>query len=250
MSWLRWTVSSLVAAGLWALAHAALQPPEYLFPAPAAVLTSTWESKALLWHHGTYTAFTASCGGAIGAVAGISVGYTLAFFRPVRWVAEPYLLAFQAFPREALAPLLAVWLGFGAAPKIVLSALICFFPVALSTLDGATRVRLEFRDLLRAHGASRWQVVWNVDVPSSIPAILSGLRVGLPLALIGAVIGEFLGGSRGLGYLVSVASVRLNTPLVFSCLVCLAGLGASLLLISDLLARIARPRFLNHLNGG
>ena len=171
------------------------------------------------------------------------------FFRHARWIGEPYLIALQSFPREALAPLLVVWFGFGYAPKIIMSSLICFCPMAISSVATFSITPREMVDLLRAQGATRLQIFWYIRIPYAIPSLVAALRVALPLAVIGAVIGEFIGGSSGLGYVIATESAHANTALVLAAIVLLALLGTSLTGLVSIVTAIAQRRFVLHLEG-
>ena len=143
----------------------------------------------------------------------------------VRGVCSPYLVVSQMVPKLALAPLLIVWLGFGATPTVVITALICFFPLLENTLTAMQHVDPQRLELFRMLRASRWQTIWRLKVPDGKPAILAGLRVAVVLAWVGAVVGEFIGASRGLGALIIAAQGSMDTPLMFAVLVVITVLG-------------------------
>ena len=175
----------------------------------------------------------------IGAVSAVVVGYLLARSALAERLFSPYLVAAQATPILALAPLLVLWLGTGLAPKVVICALIVFFPVAVATMVGIRSVDSRLVELGRSLRATRWQIVRHLEVPAALPQILGGLRVGATLAVIGAVVGEWAGADRGLGYLINLARGSLfDIPLMFATLVTIAAIGVFLYLGVVLLERV------------
>lgn len=174
----------------------------------------------------------------VGATSGIFVGYLLARFTLAERLLSPYLVAAQATPILALAPLLVLWLGTGLAPKVVICALICFFPVAVATMVGIRAVDSRLLELGRSLRATRWQIVRYLELPAALPQILGGLRVGATLAVIGAIVAEWAGADRGLGYLVNLARGSLfDIPLFFATLVTIALIGVLLYVAVVLLER-------------
>jgi len=249
-------LSQVLARGLAAtgLGLCAWEGAIGLFGIPTYIVPHVWSVGESLYKHWTYlsrhclvTLGESTCGAAIGIMGGILVGASLANSRIARWLAEPYLVAFQSFPREALAPLLVVWFGFGVIPKIVMASLICFFPMALAALSAFLKTPRELCDLLWAQGATPWQLFIFVRVPNAVPSLVGGAKVALPLAVIGAVIGEFIGGSQGLGYIVATSAGQSDTPLLFSALVLLGVIGLSTLALIRTLEHLVRRRFFGHL---
>jgi NitT/TauT family transport system permease protein len=134
----------------------------------------------------------------------------------------------QLVPKVALAPILLIWLGYGAAPKIVITVLISFFPILVNTITGLSSVERSLLDLARSLEATRWQIFRKFRLPVALPALFDGMKVAITLAVIGAIIGEFVGGSVGLGYLMMVANSDLNTPMAFAALFILSLMGITL----------------------
>jgi NitT/TauT family transport system permease protein len=145
----------------------------------------------------------------------------------------PYLVASQSVPTVAIAPLLVIWFGTGLLSKVVVCTLIVFFPILINTVIGVRSVNRNLRNLMRTLEASRWQMVWLLEVPAALPVLLGGLKVGATLAVIGAVVGEFVASNRGLGYLVKQGQQLYDTPLVF------VGVGALVLLAQALYGTVA-----------
>ena len=180
----------------------------------------------------------------VGAVLGLLAGYVMARSPLAERLLSPYIVAAQAVPILALAPLLAIWFGPGLLSKVVICALIVFFPVAISTMVGVRSVDARLLELARSLRATRWQVVTTLEVPAALPAIFGGLRVGVTLAVVGAIVGEWAGADRGLGLLVNLARGSLfDIPLLFATLLTIALLGIVLYALVVLVERIlVRPR--------
>ncbi len=204
-----------------------LPPPETV----AARFVRAWADGTMLPHTIT-TLSEVGLGFAVGAGSAMVVGYGLARSRLVEQALSPYLVAAQATPILALAPLIALWFGSGILSKVIICALIVFFPVAISTMVGIRSVDGQLLELCRALRASRRQILLRVEIPGALPAIFGGLRVGVTLAVIGAIIGEWAGGDSGLGVLINLARGSLfDTPLLFATLATIAIVGVTLYLI-------------------
>jgi NitT/TauT family transport system permease protein len=192
------------------------QLPSFVLPAPAAVgrrLVEALEGGWLLWHAGI-TLGEVLGGLALGLAAASALGYVVARSPGLERVLTPYIVASQAVPIVAIAPLLVLWFGVGLRSKILICALIVFFPILINTVVGLRSVEPDLRDLMRTLRASRWQTFAKLDVPSALPIWLGGVRVGATLAVIGAVVGEFVGADRGLGFLINFGRGQYDTALV------------------------------------
>jgi NitT/TauT family transport system permease protein len=191
--------------------------PGFILPAPGQVWARFVEllrSGSLLWHAWiTLREVLAGLGLGLG-VASI-LGYALARSDKLEKVLSPYIVASQAIPIVALAPLLVIWFGFGGLSKILVCALVVFFPILVNTIVGLRSVDPNLRDLMRSYRASRWQVFRWLELPAALPVLLGGLKVGVTLSVIGAVVGEFVGADRGLGFLTNMGQGLMDTPLVF-----------------------------------
>ena len=184
-----------------------------------------------------YTLRNCLAGAAAGIVCGILVGGVVAYSSFLRWLAEPYLIMFQSFPRESLFPLLIVWLGFGAITKVVSAALLSFFPVAVITLNGLCDVRSDYLELINSWGATRQQEFLHCRLPAIIPTLVSAVKVALPLSLIGAVLGEFMGGNTGLGYVIISSGSAFRTDRIFGAILLLSAIGLAMLSVVQLFQR-------------
>jgi NitT/TauT family transport system permease protein len=200
----------------------------FILPPPETVATrfvDAWADGTIPSHLGT-TLLEVTLGFAIGAGLALAVGYALARSAVVERLLSPYLVAAQATPILALAPLLALWFGSGLMSKVVICALIVFFPVAVATMVGIRSVDAGLLELGRSLRATRRQVLTTLEIPAALPSILGGIRVGVTLAVVGAIVGEWAGAERGLGVLINLARGSLfDTPLMFATLATIALLG-------------------------
>lgn len=209
--------SFLIFIVVWELGVRLLDTPVFILPPPSLILERLWESlvSGTLIEHSLYTLFEVLVGLTIGVIVATVLGYFLAKSVVVERVLSPYIVASQSIPIVAIAPLLVIWFGPGMLSKILICALIVFFPVLINTIVGIRSVPDDLRDLMRSLKASRWQTIRMMEFPSALPVFLGGLRIGATLAVIGAVVGEFVGADRGLGFLINVARGQYDTAMVF-----------------------------------
>ena len=237
-------VLGVLIAAWWALA-AGLGLPAYILPAPDAVAVAWWERRDFILHNASITALEMLLGFGAGAVLGILCALTMSAATPARLVLRPVLIASQAIPVFALAPLFVVWMGYGMAPKIAIAAIVIFFPVAAAFADGLRRTPPALAEAARLMAGSgfgpRLRILRFVVLPAALPALGTGLRVGAGVAAIAAVIGEWAGASEGLGYLMLWANARTQIPLMFAALVTLFVLAIAFAAVVDLLTRRMTP---------
>jgi putative riboflavin transport system permease protein len=226
-----WLVSALAFAALvigWKALVVIGRYPSYLLPAPeevAARFVTAW-SEGTIAPHASRTLLEVALGFSIGTGLALIVGYALARLPLAARLLSPYIVAAQATPILAIAPLLAIWFGSGLTTKVLICALIVFFPIAIATLVGVRTVDASLLELARSLRASRWQVIRTLEVPAALPSIFGGLRVGVTLAVVGAIVGEWTGADQGLGLLVNLARGSLfDTPLLFATLITIALIG-------------------------
>ncbi len=203
-----------------------------VLPPPGAVaakLVEQMASGALLPHTAT-TLAEILLGFALGAALGVGSGALVAHSPLLRRVLTPYLIASQAMPKLALAPLFVLWLGYDLTPKVVITALIAFFPLFENTVVGLNEVAPEKLELFRMLGASAWQTFAKLRVPSALPYLFAGLRVAMVLSVVGAVVGEYVGANRGLGALIIASQGTMDTTLMFAVILLLTLLGVGLYL--------------------
>jgi NitT/TauT family transport system permease protein len=214
--------------------------PPFILPAPLVVAQrfgTAW-TDGTMWPHFSTTLVEVLLGFVIGATLALVVGVLLARSRLAEKLLSPYLVAAQATPILALAPLIALWFGTGLLSKLVITTLIVFFPVTVATMVGIRSVDPRLLEMARAFRATGWQLIRRVEIPAALPAILGGMRVGVTLAVIGAIIGEWAGGDQGLGVLINIARGSLfDIPLMFATLATLALLGVALYLAMVLIER-------------
>ncbi len=224
-------VAAVLFIGAWKLLVVVGGYPPFILPAPEVVAARFLEAliDGILIHHAAATLLEIALGFSVGATLAVVVGYLLARSRLVERLLSPYLVAAQATPILALAPLIALWFGSGLLSKVIICSLIVFFPVAVATMVGIRSVDAGLLELGRALRATRRQILVKLEVPAALPAILGGMRVGVTLAVIGAVIAEWAGPERGLGALILLARGSLfDTPLLFAALAMLALIGVAL----------------------
>lgn len=216
-----------------------------VLPPPSAVLATLWSEIATgrLWPHLAMTAAEMALGLGIGAVVGLGVGVLLAEFPALSRLLRPYVLASQLVPKLALGPLFIIWFGFGMTPTVVITALICFFPLMENTLTGISEVDASRRELFRMLGAGRLKTLLRLKLPSALPVIMAGLRVAVVLALVGAVVGEFIGGRIGLGASIIAAQSVMDSSLIFALFIVITALGMLLYEAVRLIERRVLHRF-------
>jgi putative hydroxymethylpyrimidine transport system permease protein len=234
----------LIAAGFllaWQAAVLMTAVPAYILPSPAAVLRAGVANARLLGGHAAVTAGEILAGFLIGAALGSATAVAMARFAAVRRWVLPVVVASQAIPVFALAPVLVLWLGYGPASKIAMAVLVIYFPVTAAFLDGLRRTDPGWLDLASVMGARGWATMRWIRIPAALPALGSGLRMAAAVAPIGAVIGEWVGSSAGLGFLMLQANARLKVDLMFAALALLAAMGLLLFFSVDRAVRRAVP---------
>jgi NitT/TauT family transport system permease protein/putative hydroxymethylpyrimidine transport system permease protein len=234
----RWLLPALLLAGLigaWQIAAStgaaadALHLDPILVPSPAEVAQALWQSRSLLAENVWVTLREIVFGFLLGLALGLGVGFLLRPFETLRLAAHPLMVASQAIPILVFAPILVVWFDYGIGPKLVIVALVCFFPIAVATADGLRSVDPEAIKMMRTLDASRTQLLWRLEAPISLPFVFSGAKIGATLAPIGAVFGEWAGTeSGGLGHLILQDNALLNTSRLFAAALLLAVIALSL----------------------
>lgn len=216
----------IVLAG-WVLATGPGGVPSYLLPPPQSVLVELRNGLigGSYWPHIGFTVLATLVGYVVGSVAALAIGVIAAESRGFERFVFPWIVAIQSMPKVALAPLILVWFGFGLSSKIVLVALICFFPLLVNTISGIRQADPELIDMCRSFGRTNTFIFLHVKLPAAASAIFAGLQVGIVLALIGAVVGEFIASEYGLGYLIGSATVNMNTATMFAGVLLLSVIG-------------------------
>jgi ABC-type nitrate/sulfonate/bicarbonate transport system permease component len=200
----------------------------FILPAPSQIGQALWDDRSLLWSNLAVTAQEVGLGVLVALVLGFVLAVALHFSGALRRGAYPLLVASQAVPIVIIAPLLVVWFGFGIVPKLAIIALVCFFPVVVTTLDALAAVDPDQLKLMRTLDASRWQAFRWAEAPAALPAALSGAKIAVAVAVIGAVFAEYAGSSAGLGHLMLQAIPQLQTARAYAAVVLLAAFAVLL----------------------
>jgi NitT/TauT family transport system permease protein/putative hydroxymethylpyrimidine transport system permease protein len=223
-------------AGWEALVRAGAVDP-LLLPGPTDVLSALWRDRALLAPDLGTTTYEVVLGLAAAIAIGVALALAMHLWRPVRRALRPLVIGSQAVPVPVIAPLFILVLGFGLAPKVLMVALVCFFPVTINLYDGLRDVDPDARALLRSLDASRWQSLRFLEAPSALPAAFTGIKVAAAVAVIGAVFGEWAGSDKGLGHALLTANGQLETARAFAATLLLFALAVLLYGLFSLLER-------------
>ena len=233
---------TLIMIALWEAIIRGFDVPKYLFPAPSQVavaLRDDWSSilAPAMW----VSLREIVIGFVIAAVAGVGLAIVLHMFGPLRRAVYPLLIGSQTIPIVVLAPILVIVLGYGILPKLVIVALICFFPIVVNGLDGLRSVDDDFIHMMKTLDASRWAIFRRIEFPAALPAIFSGMRIAATFAAIGAVFGEWSGASAGLGFVMLQATPNLQTARIFAAILILTLIAMALFALVSLLERLLVP---------
>ncbi len=219
--------------------------PEFIVP-PASMVGAEFlrmlQHNHLMFHTGV-TAAEVVAGFIFGSLLGALFGYLLAMSPTAEFALSPYILALQIAPKVAFAPLFILWMGFTVYPKILVAVLIVFFPVMVNVLTAVRGIDPDLINLARSFTATRAQVFWKIEFPSSMAPLFASLRIGATLAVVGVVVGELVGGNAGLGYLLTFGEGQANTPMVFVCILMLTLIGG----IAYLAVILAEKRVLHYM---
>lgn len=232
-------LAALVLA--WEVLVRALEVQSYLVPAPSAVWSAAVEVRGVLPGHIRTTLVEALAGLALAAVGGVVLAVLLATMPLARRVTYPLLVISQNIPLIVLAPLLVIWFGFGLLPKVLVVAIVGFFPIVVSTTEGLLQADRDLVELVRSMGGGRRQVLRLVRVPAALPSFFAGLRISAAYAVLAAVIGEWVGASSGLGLFITRAQTSFRTDRVFVAVVVIAAVSIALFMAVEALARLATP---------
>ncbi len=201
---------------------------ELLLPAPSAIAAALVDDRALLWSNFTVTAREIALGIGAALVLGLAAAVAIHLCAPVRRSLYPLLVTSQTIPIPVIAPLLVVWFGYDLAPKIVIVALVCLFPIVVSTLDALGRADADLRKLMRSFGASRWQTFRLVEAPAALPGLITGAKLSLAFAGIAAILAEWAGSESGLGHLILQALPQFETARAYAGVFILAAFSVAL----------------------
>ena len=229
----------LLAAGVgfWQWRVTANDTPSWFLPSPSLIGRTLIDDRRLLADNALITLREVLVGFVIALVLSVMIAVLIHVSPLLERAIYPIVIASQAVPLVALAPLLLVWFGYGLLPKVIVTALVAFFPITVGAVDGLRAADRETLNLLRTYGASRIRRFWMVNVPSALPSLFSGMRIGVAIAVIGAVFGEYVGANSGLGYLMNISSARLQTERVFASIVILTAMAIILFSLVALIER-------------
>ena len=219
-----------VLLGAWEAVIRILQISPFVMPMPSAIAVRFVDliASGIIWPHFVATLTSILTGLLAGSVAGMLCGSLIATVPLLDRLIYPYLVALQTVPKIAIAPLFVLWFGYGLMSKIIITALLCFFPVMVSVIAGFRSVDLNQLEMMRAFGATPMQILRRLRIPSALVIIFAGLEIASVLAVIGAVVGEFVGAQVGLGYLITTMNFNLDVAGMFATLIFLAIIGLTL----------------------
>lgn len=226
---------------IWQAVILIFKLPDYILPTPAAVLHVGYARANLIASEALITITETLIGLILGVILGCIAALVMVFCRPLKLWLLPLLIISQAIPTFAIAPLLVIWFGYGMASKIATTIIMLFFPVTSAFYDGLRRTDQGWIDLANTMNAKKWRFFWYIRIPAALPSFASGLRVATAIAPIGAVVGEWVGASRGLGFLMLNANARMQIDLMFAGLFTLVIFSLGLYFIVDKTLRWAIP---------
>lgn len=243
LPWISTPAILLVFFVVWDLMVRFNDMSELVLPRPMTVFAALGELvvDAETWGHVGTSVTEILAGFLIALVVGVTVGAILGKLPWLEKSLRPLIVASQVVPKVALIPLFVIWFGFGMAPKIIISALLAFFPIMLNAQLGVRSVESGHREVMRSINASRWQTFKHLEMKSTLPYVFTGMEVGIVLAIIGAIVGEYLGGNEGLGYLVVRTLNDLDAPALFAVIILLSAIGLVLYFIVSGLKRVFIP---------
>jgi NitT/TauT family transport system permease protein len=226
--WVAPALTFVALLALWHLATLVFGWEVWLVPSPVDVGRALWEFRDLLPEHTWVTLVECLAGFLLAVAVGVPLAVLIAYSRFLERTIYPVLLALNAVPKIAIAPILILWMGFGYGPKVAVSMLLCVFPIVISTATGLKSTPPELVELARSLCVSEWDMFRRFRFPAALPEIFVGLEIAISLAVIGAVIGEFVGASQGLGWVITNSGANVNTSLAFAAMVLLSVLSVVL----------------------
>ena len=226
---------------IWQLLVTLMGVPKWLMPAPTDVLGSLIKDHRLILSHSAYTLVAALTGFGLAIIGGTFLALIMDFWPALRSRIYPLLILSQTIPIITVAPLIIIWLGYGLLPKVMVVALVCFFPVTISIIGGMQAADDDLVDLLKMMGVSKWQVIKLARLPASFPSFFSGLRISATYCVMAAVIGEWLGSSNGLGVILTRATHSYQMGRVFAAITAIVVLSLIIFFMVEVMARLIMP---------
>ncbi len=209
----------------WELACIAFGVSDLVLPRPSQIAKVLWEKYPAIWPHAYQTLYTTLIGFAIGVAIGVILGVAVGSSRLIYETVYPLLIGFYSIPKVAIVPIFVIWFGSGTVPAILTAVVMCIFPVVVNVATGLATVEPELEDVLRALGASKWDILTKVGLPRSMPYLFASLKIAVTLAFVGAVLSESVASNRGIGNMMVIASGQFDVPLAFAGLTILAVMG-------------------------
>lgn len=233
--------SATLFVAVWWLVVLIVQPEDYILPSPAATIDRLWEARDLLIAQGSPTVQVTLIGFVIGAAIAVPLGVLIVAFKWLDRLLYPMLVASNAIPKVALAPLFVVWFGYGSSPRVFITVSMVFFPIVVNTIAGLHSADPDMIRLAKSMGAPRRRIFLRVRLPAALPTIFAGLKLGTSLAVIGAIIGEFIAADTGWGYELIQAQGNLDTSLIFAIILLLAVFATLLFYLVGIIERLLIP---------
>jgi NitT/TauT family transport system permease protein len=219
---------------VWEFLCVAFGVSDVILPRPSQVFVTLWQKWPGIWPHTLQTLYTTVVGFALGVAIGVIIGVVVGWSRLAYDVAYPLLIGFSSVPKVAVVPILVLYLGSGTVPAIITALITCLFPVVVNVATGLATTEPELEDVMKALKASKFDILWNVGLPRTMPYFFASLKVAITLAFVGSVISETVASNRGIGTLMMIASANFDVPLVFAGVFILAALGVALYAIFSL----------------
>jgi len=210
---------------------------QFVLPAPSAIFASAWQWRWPILDNAWQTIWTTAIGFFIAVIVGLLAGIAIGSSTLIYDSFYPALIGFNSIPKVAVVPILVIWFGVGTVPAIITAFLIAFFPILVNVAVGIATVEPELQDVLRALGASRWQVIRKIGLPRSMPYFFASLKVAITFAFVGTIVAETVAANKGIGYFMLVASSRFEVPLAFAGLLVTSVMGIGMYLVSAMIER-------------
>ena len=235
------TLVLLALVLVWEIGALITHQPERILPRPSVVAQTLVDQWNMLMIHGSVTLVEAGLGFLLSVVVGVPLAIAIVYSETLEKIIYPLLLASQAVPKIAIAPLFIIWLGFDLTPKIIIAFLIAFFPIVIDTVVGLRSIDPEMLQLAQSMGTVGVRSFIKLRLPNALPNLFGGMKVAITLAVVGAIVGEFVGADQGLGYLLQVAAGNLDAPLLFASMVVLSLMAFLLFLSIEWAERMLLP---------
>ena len=222
---------------LWEFFVTVFGVEEFVLPAPSAIFAAAWQWHWLILENAWQTFMTTAIGFLVAIAFGLCVGIAVGSSSVVYEGFYPALIGFNTIPKVAVVPILVIWFGIGTVPAIITAFLLSFFPILVNVATGIATMEPELQDVLRALGATRWQVITKVGLPRSMPYFFASLKVAITVAFVGSIVAETVAGNKGIGYFMLVASSRFEVPLAFAALLVTGAMGIGMYAVASVIER-------------